>query len=278
MNQNRSFLAFGLSICRGVRWDFRRPIRGGLFLCPLSIYVKINLMSQLLVANWKMNPASESEAVKLARASDANNVVICPPFPFLRAIKQAIKKAALGAQDVFWENPPASGGAYTGEVSAKMLKGLGVRYTIIGHSERRRWLHETDEMINKKIQAVLKADLKAILCVGEPFSVRKKGLTAAKNFVKKQLKKDLRGVKSKFIIAYEPIWAIGTGKPDNPRETAEMAKFIKNLSRARVLYGGSVTSLNIGRILEYNEIDGALVGGASLKAGEFKKIIKIASK
>ena len=163
-------------------------------------------------------------------------------------------------------------------------------YVIIGHSERRRWLHETDQMINKKVLAALRAKLKVILCVGEPLSVRKKGLQAAKNFVKNQLQKDLKNIYNlkpkthNLIIAYEPIWAIGTGKPDDPAETAEMSRFIKEYLKPKtynlkpkVLYGGSVTSLNIGRILEYNEIDGALVGGASLKANEFKKIIQCKS-
>ncbi|MBI2034013.1 MAG: triose-phosphate isomerase [Candidatus Liptonbacteria bacterium] len=242
---------------------------------------------KILVANWKMNPQRESEAIKLTKAIDAKNVVICPPFPFFKSVKSVIKKASLGAQDAFWEER----GAYTGEVSPLMLKKLGVDYVIIGHSERRRWLHETDEMINKKVKVALKVGLKAILCVGEPLSVRKKGLQAAKNFVKNQLREDLKNIYNlkpktyNLIVAYEPIWAIGTGKPDNPKETAEMSRFIKEYLKPKtynlkpkVLYGGSVTSLNIGRILEYNEIQGALVGGASLKVNEFKKIIKIASK
>lgn len=186
---------------------------------------------KILVANWKMNPQTEGEATKLAKAIDSKNVVICPPFPFLRTVGNVLKRAALGAQDVFWEEK----GAYTGEVSAKMLKGLGVRYTIVGHSERRRWLHETDEIINKKVQAALKAGLNVILCVGEPLSIRKKGFQVAKNFVKNQLQKDLKNLltihhklQTKLIVAYEPIWAIGTGRPDDPAETAEMSRFIKN--------------------------------------------------
>mgnify|MGYP001561535572 CR=1 FL=1 len=243
-----------------------------------------------MIANWKMNPASESEAVKLARAVDAKNVVVCPPFPFLKAVGSIIKKASLGAQDVFWENSPTGGGAYTGEISAKMLKGLGVSYVIVGHSERRRWLHETDEMINRKVRAAVQAGLKVILCVGESLSVRKKGLQAAKNFVKNQLRGDLQNIRNlkpkthNLTIAYEPIWAIGTGKPDDPAQTAEMSRFIKNYlkpktlnPKPKVLYGGSVTSLNIKRISEYNEIDVALVGGASIKANEFKKIVSKAT-
>lgn len=246
-------------------------------------------MLRLLIANWKMNPQSFAKAENLAKAvfkfvkATRTEVVLCPPLVWLTDLSHKYyREVSWGAQDVFWEKT----GAFTGEVSSAMLKNSKVTYVIVGHSERRRWLHETDEIINKKVQAALKAGLKVILCVGEPLSVRKNGFQAAKNFVKNQLNKDLARIKNKnLIVAYEPIWAIGTGKPDDPAETAEMSCFIKNFLQTihyklqtKVLYGGSVTSLNIGRILEYNEIDGALVGGASLKANEFKKIIKIASK
>lgn len=263
-------------------------------------------MKKLIVANWKMNPSSAKEAVSLAKKVDAGipqeknieiEVVIAPPFPFLAGVGKVIRRAKLGAQDVFWEDA----GAYTGEVSPMILKRLGVTYVIIGHSEQRRLLHETDEMIHKKVSASLQAGLKAILCVGESLAVRKKGLAAAKNFVKNQLKKDLKNISglkdNELIIAYEPIWAIGTGKSDNPESAAEMTRFIKSTLRskpytlnARVIYGGSVTSQNARSFLYYNGstsfdaaqdkslategIDGALVGGASLKAEEFKKIIK----
>ena len=237
-----------------------------------------------------MNPQTFVEAERLAKAvSDAARkakgveVVLCPPFTWLTDLSHKLKFVSWGAQDTFWEER----GPFTGETSPAMLKNSKVDYVIIGHSERRRWLHETDQMINKKVLAALRAKLKVILCVGEPLSVRKKGLQAAKNFVKNQLQKDLKNIYNlkpkthNLIIAYEPIWAIGTGKPDDPAETAEMSRFIKEYLKPKtynlkpkVLYGGSVTSLNIGRILEYNEIDGALVGGASLKANEFKKIIQ----
>ena len=228
-----------------------------------------------------MNPDSASEAVSLAKGTEkgisksGNEIVIAPPFPFLAVVKKVIKHAKLGAQDDFWENK----GAHTGEVSPAMLKNSGVKYVIIGHSER-RWLGETDEMINKKMKATLKAGLKPILCVGEHLETRKKGLAAAKNFVKTQLKNDLKGVPVGMIIAYEPIWAIGSGKPDKPEETVEMARFIKSIagSKAKVLYGGSVTSKNAKSFLQYNEIDGALVGGASLKAEEFNKIVENTNK
>lgn len=238
-----------------------------------------------------MNPASEKEALLLARKTEAGiakstmaEVVIAPPFPFLIPVKKVLKKAKLGAQDDFWEN----GGAYTGEVSAAMLKTSGVKYVIVGHSERRR-LGETDEIISKKIKAALKLKIKPILCVGESLEVRKKGLTAAKNFVKSQLKKDLKGISGKgLIIAYEPIWAISTNKgakPDKPEDSLEMAKFIKEILHStfymlhtRILYGGSVNSKNAENFLQYEEINGALVGGASLKSEEFKKIISASAK
>jgi len=240
-------------------------------------------MKKLIIANWKMNPSSVSAAVRLAAKTEkgalksGNDIVVAPPFPFLLSVKKVLKKAKLGAQDDFWENQ----GAYTGEISPAMLKSSGVKYVIVGHSERRR-LGETDDAINKKIKASLKAGLKPILCVGESLEVRKKGLTAAKNFVKSQLKKDLKGLPRPggIIVAYEPIWAIGTGKSDKPQDTVEMAIFIKGIagSKAKILYGGSVTSKNAKNFLQYKEIDGALVGGASLKAGEFNKIINSANK
>ena len=253
-------------------------------------------MQKLIVANWKYNPVSVNQAVSLAKKIDAGipkkkniEVVIAPPFPFLIEVGKALRRAKLGAQDAFWENQ----GAYTGEVSPSMLKNSGVEYVIIGHSERRKFLHETEEMINKKVLASLKVGLKVILCVGEPermnneSGIMNNGLRKAKDYIKKQLEKDLKGIhNSKFIIhdsliiAYEPIWAIGTGKPDKPENAAEMIKFIKSflyskfyILNSRVLYGGSVNSQNAANFLCHKEIDGALVGSASLKHQEFKKII-----
>ncbi|RJP45944.1 triose-phosphate isomerase [Candidatus Parcubacteria bacterium] len=227
-------------------------------------------MKKLLAANWKMNPDFEDEAVRLARLEDERGVVICPPFPFLGGVGRALKRAALGAQDLFWEK----GGAYTGEVSAIMLKGLGARYVIVGHSERRR-LGETDDAVNRKLKAALKAGLRPILCVGEPREARRKGVAAARVHIRRQLRLGLKGIRKRIVIAYEPIWAIGTGKSDSPRESAAIARFIKTAVRPkpRVLYGGSVASQNARSFLQYKEIDGALVGGASLRGKEFKKII-----
>ena len=255
-------------------------------------------MKKLVVANWKENPESERDAVSLAKRiekgiskSGKNEVVIAPPFPFLSAVEKVFKRVKLCAQNVFWENK----GAYTGEVSPTMLKNSGVEYVIIGHSERRR-LGETDEMLNKKVKASLKAGLKVILCVGEHERKRDLGfriyeLRKAQNYVKWQLEKDLKNIpKSKFlnhkslIVAYEPVWAISTNKnsnADTPENALEMIKFIKKFCYSQfairnlpVLYGGSVTSQNAKSFLQYKEIDGALVGGASLKAEEFGKIVK----
>ena len=263
-----------------------------------------SIMKKLIVANWKMNPDSLGRAISLAKKIDAGipkkkniEVVIAPPFPFLERVRGQVSRVKIGAQDAFWEDT----GAYTGEVSATMLKHSGVEYVIIGHSERRTFLRETDEMVNKKVLASLRAGLKVILCVGEPLAVRKKGLVAAKNHVKRQLKKDLEGVssllskkslrksafglrESALVIAYEPIWAIstsGTGKIDTPEDAGGMIRFIKSILHPkpynlnpRVLYGGSVDSQNARSFICYNGIDGALVGGASLKAEEFVKIIR----
>ena len=246
---------------------------------------------KLIAANWKENPRSERAAEDLFRAvmkikSGSVEVVVCPPFIYLErvaAIKRSIKKSkvTLGAQDVFWEEK----GPYTSEVGPKMLKSLGVKYVIIGHSERRKWMHETDQMINKKIKLALADGLRIILCVGESLAVRKKGVGAAEKFVANQLKRDLAGIPNKkrdaenVVIAYEPIWAIGTGRNDRPEDARDMAIFIKRILKKshrfmpRVLYGGSVNGRNIRDYIQWKEVDGALVGGASLKSVEFKKII-----
>ena len=247
-------------------------------------------MRKLLAANWKENPRTEREALKLFKEvakgkREDVDVAICPPFVYLEEIADAFRKMpvtakrnlALGAQDAFWEEK----GAFTSEIGPKMIRSLGAKYVIIGHSERRKYLHETDAMINKKVQLALKDNLNVILCVGEPLAIRKKGISAARTYIKNQLKKDLKNIKiGSIAIAYEPIWAIGTGRNDNPQDAAQMADFIKTSVKAinnrlnpRILYGGSVRSKNIRDYVQCKGIDGALVGGASLKAGEFKKII-----
>ncbi|KKU91209.1 MAG: triosephosphate isomerase [Candidatus Jorgensenbacteria bacterium GW2011_GWA1_48_11] len=239
-------------------------------------------MAKLIIANWKMNPMTESEALKLAKASDFSNVVVTPPFIFMNALKKTLKKAKLGAQNGFFEKR----GPYTGEVSFSQLKAFGVRSIIIGHSESRA-LGETDDIINKKTGVSLREKFRTILCVGEPWIVRKKGFAAAENFVKKQLFTDLKGIQglSNLVVAYEPIWAIGTGKNDDPEKTVRMAISIKEFLRSKfkirnpkLLYGGSVKAKNIQGFIREKTIDGVLVGGASLKPAEFIKIVKITAK
>jgi triosephosphate isomerase len=257
-------------------------------------------MSKLIVFNWKENPRTAREAERIfaavkntAKRAKDNEVVVCPPLVYLGSFSPSLrgKILSLGAQNVFWEN----GGAYTGEISADMLKQFGVRYVIIGHSERRRFLGETDEMVNKKVRAALAAGLRVILCVGEPSAVRNKGVAAAKRYIKNQLTKDLQNIVNcsptgasakagklkieNLVVAYEPIWAIGTGKNATADDAREMAIFIKDTIRSaysllsRVLYGGSVSGKNAADYINCTEIDGVLVGGASLKADEVGKII-----
>lgn len=245
-------------------------------------------MTKILAFNWKMNPTDLRDAVSLAKISDFKGVIVIPPFIFTEEIAKVLKNAKLGAQDLSWE----SGGAFTGEISAKELKNFGVEYVIIGHSERRRKLNETDEMINKKILTALKAGLKVILCVGEDLAVRKKGKKAVENFIKNQLQKDLKGINKSLVIshkslshnlviAYEPIWAIGTGHSDIPEDAVEIIKYIKQILVdsgytliPKVLYGGSVNGKNIKNFVKYKEIEGYLIGGASLKPAEVNKIIQ----
>jgi len=258
-------------------------------------------MPKLVIGNWKMNPPTVAAAVRLFNAviktpiPKGVGVVVCPPFPYLlelsRITKKRRTKVMLGAQDMFWEEK----GTYTGEVSPPILKSVGVKYIIVGHSERRRHMGETDEMVNKKLLAALSADFKTVLCIGENKTVRKKGLAAVKKFVQSQLTADLQNVSSarnktpNLIVMYEPSWAISSGKvgsgtADDPENVLAMIRFMRNilrkkfnLKKVRVIYGASVTSKNAESFLRQREIDGVLPGGASLVPQEFRKIIKIAS-
>jgi len=222
-------------------------------------------MKPLIVANWKMNPQTLADTKKLfnsvkKRIKDTKKaeVVICAPFVFLPILK------VKGAQDCFWEEK----GAYTGEISTKMLKDLGIEYVIIGHSERRKYQKETDEMINKKIKAAIVEGLKPILCIDKI----------------SQLERDLKGVSLKefrnLIIAYEPLFAIGSGQPCPPEKAERMRILIqkKLKKRIRIVYGGSVNSQNAKEYIEKAGFQGLLPGGASLKAKEFIKIIKNVSR
>jgi len=232
-------------------------------------------MNKLLILNWKMNPQTLKEAISLAKASDYKNIIITPPFLFLEELSQILKNAELGAQDVFWEKE----GAFTGEVSITELKDAGVKYVIVGHSERRYKFGETDEQINKKVKAIINSGLTPILCVGETLEERKNN--EKEKILKRQLESDLSAINKNLIIAYEPVWAIGTGQPETPEDALATIQYIKNFISKRfkldikVLYGGSVTSDNLDSYIKYEDIDGALVGGASLDPEEIKKIIKI---
>ncbi len=234
------------------------------------------------------------EAVELVRSLVSSrstkkdvDVVVCPPFTALRDVGEELKSyhIRLGAQNVHWEDT----GAFTGEISPVMLKELGVRYVIVGHSERRKILGETDEMIRKKVRKVLEKDMIPILCVGETLEERKAGRT--EEIIRRQIEEDLRGLRAEevkqAVIAYEPIWAIGTGQSATAEDANRIIGFIRGLvgdlagqetaAAIRILYGGSVKPENVRKLLGQPHIDGALVGGASLKAGEFLYIIDEAS-
>jgi len=239
-------------------------------------------MKPLIVANWKMNPLTLRKAKLLFNSVKRGmkkmkkvEVVICPPFPFILSLKSKISNLELGAQDCFWEEE----GAFTGEISPAILKNLEIEYVIIGHSERRRYFSETDGMINKKLKAALKAKLKSILCIGETAREREKGQTL--EILKKQLCFSLKNLKSEtqdlshLVVAYEPVWAIGTGNFCPPEKAKEVLSFLqKILKNIPILYGGSVDSQNGKDYIEKAGFQGLLVGGASLKAQEFIKILK----
>ncbi len=234
-------------------------------------------MRKLIIANWKSNPGSPASAVKLARATDKKGVVITPPHVFLEHVAKVLKKSELGAQDVYG----AKSGPYTGEASLNQLKSLGVKYIILGHSERRKYLKESDELIALKVKAALKSGFKVVLCVGEGNAVRRQGIAASKKFVLSQLKYDIprKVPNNKLVVAYEPVWAISTSKgakPDTPERASEMISFIKKtLSKIKpkVIYGGSIDASNAKAFLSQRSVDGVLVGGASLKPLVFLRLI-----
>lgn len=248
-----------------------------------------NTARKIVVGNWKMNPATSKEAETLFSAVAKNisnikktEIVICPPFVYLEKVKKLSKKIILGSQNSFWEDK----GAFTGEVSPAMLYDLGVKYVILGHSERRA-LGDTNELVNKKIKSSLRAGLRPILCVGE--STRDENHEYF-NFVKVELEECLRGISknsiSKIIIAYEPIWAISS-TPNRRDATAldsrEMAIFIRKIlsdkfgmeaRKTRVIYGGSVNEKDAAEFLKNGGVDGLLPGRASLDAKKFIEILK----
>ena len=246
-------------------------------------------MKLLVIANWKMNPLTEKEVKRLfasikKRLKGRKNIeiVICPPFPYLSIINNLLSSIKLGAQDCFWKDK----GPYTGEVSPQMLKNIGCKYVIVGHSERRETFKETDEMVNIKIKEILKAKLQPIFCIGETEEEKKAGKTfhVLEREIKKGLDKISKKEIEKVIIAYEPIWAIGTEKACEENEVMTVALFIKKLvsrlynkkvaDNIRIIYGGSVDSKNASDYLRESKMQGLLVGGASLNSKEFIKIIK----
>ena len=243
----------------------------------------------IIAGNWKMNKTA-SETKKFAEELKAIlpkakwcDVVVCVPAVNIPAAMKAFKdvRVSVGAQNVFYEKS----GAYTGEVSADMLKDLGVKYVIIGHSERRQYFGETDFTVNKKVLAALEAGLHPIICVGESLEQRELGITM--ELIALQVKSALAGVPAekvrKCVIAYEPIWAIGTGKTATAEQAAEVCTFIRKgcaIPVARsvtVQYGGSMKPANAAELLSQPDIDGGLIGGASLKAADFVEIVNAAN-
>ena len=243
---------------------------------------------KVIAGNWKMNMLPDAairfidELTPLVKDTE-NEVVLCVPYTdlFYSLLAAQNTNIKIGAQNMHWEE----NGAYTGEVSGKMLKSIGVEYVIIGHSERRQYFAETDETVNKKIKSAFKYGLKPIVCVGETLEQREEG--KAIEIVTSQIEKALDGLNEEqvenTIIAYEPIWAIGTGKTATSEDANEMTKSIREkianiygqtvANRVIIQYGGSVKSSNAKELFFMSDIDGGLVGGASLDANEFAKIV-----
>ncbi len=242
----------------------------------------------IIAGNWKMNKTMAETKAMIAELAplvkDANcDVVLCVPYTDLAVAKRAAKgtNIKIGAENVHW----AEKGAFTGEVSAQMLKELKVDYVIIGHSERRQYFGETDETVNKRTQAALAAKLRPIVCVGETEAEREGGLT--EKVLDKQLIEGLKGFKSKdfdkIVIAYEPVWAIGTGKTATAKDANETIAYIRKVlakkfhksiaEKTRIQYGGSMNTKNCKELMAEEEIDGGLIGGASLKAEDFAFIV-----
>jgi triosephosphate isomerase len=251
----------------------------------------MNKERKLIIAgNWKMNKTvAEALALvqdlkmELANVTEVD-IVVCPPFTALCEVAKALRDSniRLGAQDMSQHNP----GAYTGEIAAEMLKEFGVRYVILGHSERRQYQKESDELISKKAQAAHAASLQSIICVGETLAEREAG--QMKQVLEIQVGGSLTGLSkeqmAETIIAYEPVWAIGTGKTATTAQAQEAHAFIRGLlvklfdeataRRVRIQYGGSVRPSNARELMSQPDVDGALVGGASLEARSFAEIVK----
>ena len=251
------------------------------------------MRKKIIAANWKMNKdVNETLEFFSALQKELNGydgtveVVVCPPFTALQTAVKATQGTPfkIGAQNLHFEND----GAYTGEISARMIKSLGIPYVIIGHSERRQYFGETDETVAKKVKKALNEGLKVILCVGETLSERDGGVT--EKVLERQLRSALDGLAGEqlksVVVAYEPVWAIGTGRNATPQQAQEAHAFIRSLvtkifgnSAAQDLtiqYGGSMKPENSGELLSRPDVDGGLIGGASLKADSFAKIVRSA--
>ena len=248
-------------------------------------------MRKIIIAgNWKLNKTI-AEAVELvseikSQADGVTNVdiVVCPVFTALSEVNKIVagSNVGLGAQDLYWEDS----GAFTGEVSVPLLKDAGCQYVIIGHSERRQYFGETNETVNSKVKAALAGGLIPIVCVGENLEQREadKAFDVVKDYVENSLKGFSADEMKKIIVAYEPVWAIGTGKTASPAQAQEIHNFIRSLLKEmhndevaesmRIQYGGSVKPENAKELMGQKDIDGALVGGAALKAESFLGIIK----
>jgi len=238
-------------------------------------------MQPIIAGNWKMNndPAASRALVQslLELVSDVKDreIIVIPPFTSLPHVSEIIRnsRVKLGAQNMHWERS----GAYTGEISGLFLKSLGCEYVVIGHSERRHIMGETDEVINKKLKTALEIGLVSIFCVGETEKEREEGKT--EEIISRQLKEGLSDIENevhKIIFAYEPVWAIGTGKTATPQQAVEVHKFIRTQVKKNItiLYGGSVKPESINSLMAEKEINGVLVGGASLKPDSFARIVK----
>ncbi len=252
------------------------------------------MRTKIIAGNWKMH-TTPREAVSLVQALKARTVnihrtemVVCPPFVSLTAVAPLLAETriGLGAQNMHWEDQ----GAFTGEISAPMLKDAGCQYVILGHSERRRYFGETDEKVNKKLQKALASGLTPIVCIGETLEEREAGKTFS--VLQTQLSGGLRDLTpesaANIILAYEPVWAIGTGRNATPEQAQEAHGFLRSwiaesfgrpvADGMRIQYGGSVKPENAASLLRQPDVDGALVGGASLKAESFAAIIEAAEK
>lgn len=248
------------------------------------------MRKKLIVANWKMYKTPEqarafvASFLPLVRDHERDDIVLCPPFTALAPVVEAVRgsRTGVGAQDVFWEKE----GAYTGEVSPPMLQALGCSHVIIGHSERRQYFGETDDTVNRKLRAALAAGLKPVLCVGEVLAEREAGIT--EDILRRQCSlafRDISGGEAiPMVIAYEPVWAIGTGRTATPELAAEAHRLVRAeaanafgegvATQLRILYGGSVKPENAHALMSQSEIDGALVGGASLDPKSFAAIVQ----